>query len=145
MSEPIAPEQMNPYKIALQQLDTVARILGLDDGIHAILQKPKRELTVNFPVNMTSGGTKMFTGYRVQHNTSRGPAKGGLRFHPDTDIDEVRALAMWMTWKCAVVNIPFGGAKGGVVCDPKSPNAGGTRRPDPALHDRDQPHHRAGE
>ena len=114
------PEEMNPYAIALQQLAHVAGILGLDDGIHAILQKPKRELTVHFPVNMESGGTRMFTGYRVQHNTSRGPAKGGLRFHPETDIDEVRALAMWMTWKCAVVNIPFGGAKGGVVCDPKS-------------------------
>ncbi len=111
-------EEMNPYQIALRQLDHVAGILGLDDGIHGILQKPKRELTVNFPVNMEAGGTRMFTGYRVQHNTSRGPAKGGLRFHPDTDIDEVRALAMWMTWKCAVVNIPFGGAKGGVVCDP---------------------------
>ena len=113
-------EEMNPYKIALSQLARVAGILGLDDGIHGILQKPKRELTVNFPVNMESGGTRMFTGYRVQHNTSRGPCKGGLRFHPDTDIDEVRALAMWMTWKCAIVNIPFGGAKGGVVCDPKA-------------------------
>jgi glutamate dehydrogenase (NAD(P)+) len=113
-------EQMNPYEIALSQLAHVAGILGLDDDIHAILQKPKRELTVNFPVNMEGGGTRMFTGYRVQHNTSRGPAKGGLRFHPETDIDEVRALAMWMTWKCAIVNIPFGGAKGGVVCDPQT-------------------------
>ncbi len=113
-------EEMNPYAIALKQLASVAAILGLDDDIHAILQKPKRELTVHFPVNMESGGTRMFTGYRVQHNTSRGPAKGGLRFHPETDIDEVRALAMWMTWKCAIVNIPFGGAKGGVVCDPKT-------------------------
>jgi len=113
-------EEMNPYAIALSQLAHVAGILGLDDDIHAILQKPKRELTVNFPVNMESGGTRMFTGYRVQHNTSRGPAKGGLRFHPETNIDEVRALAMWMTWKCAIVNIPFGGAKGGVVCDPKT-------------------------
>ena len=127
MPEPMTPssltttaEEMNPYKIALSQLAHVAGILGLDDGIHGILQKPKRELTVNFPVNMESGGTRMFTGYRVQHNTSRGPAKGGLRFHPETDIDEVRALAMWMTWKCAIVNIPFGGAKGGVVCDPKA-------------------------
>lgn len=113
-------EEMNPYAIALSQLAHVAGILGLDDDIHAILQKPKRELTVHFPVNMESGGIRMFTGYRVQHNMSRGPAKGGLRFHPETDIDEVRALAMWMTWKCAVVNIPFGGAKGGVVCDPKT-------------------------
>ena len=111
---------MNPYQIALRQLDHVAGILKLDDGIHAILQKPKRELTVNFPVQIEGNGTRMFTGYRVQHNTSRGPAKGGLRFHPETDLDEVRALAMWMTWKCAIVNIPFGGAKGGVVCDPKT-------------------------
>ena len=122
MPEPMTPtaEEMNPYKIALSQLARVAGILGLDDSIHGILQKPKRELTVHFPVNMERGGTQMFTGYRVQHNTSRGPCKGGLRFHPETDIDEVRALAMWMTWKCAVVNIPFGGAKGGVVCDPKA-------------------------
>ncbi len=121
MPEPTTTaEEMNPYKIALRQLAHVAGILGLDDSIHGILQKPKRELTVHFPVNMEAGGTRMFTGYRVQHNTSRGPAKGGLRFHPETDIDEVRALAMWMTWKCAVVNIPFGGAKGGVVCDPKT-------------------------
>ncbi len=105
-------EEMNPYQIALSQLAHVAGILHLDDGIHAILQKPKRELTVHFPVQIEGNGTQMFTGYRVQHNTSRGPAKGGLRFHPETDIDEVRALAMWMTWKCAVVNIPFGGAKG---------------------------------
>jgi glutamate dehydrogenase (NAD(P)+) len=111
-------EETNPYKIALEQLDNVATIIGLDDSIHGILQKPKRELTVNFPVKMDGGGTKMFTGYRVQHNTGRGPAKGGIRYHPETDIDEVRALAMLMTWKCAVVNIPFGGAKGGVVCDP---------------------------
>ena len=114
------PEEMNPYQIALRQLDHVAGILKLDDDIHAILQKPKRELTVNFPVQIEGNGTRMFTGYRVQHNTSRGPAKGGLRFHPETDLDEVRALAMWMTWKCAIVNIPFGGAKGGVVCDPKT-------------------------
>jgi len=114
------PEEMNPYQIALRQLDHVAGILKLDDGIHAILQKPKRELTVHFPVQIEGNGTRMFTGYRVQHNTSRGPAKGGLRFHPETDLDEVRALAMWMTWKCAIVNIPFGGARGGVVCDPKA-------------------------
>jgi glutamate dehydrogenase (NAD(P)+) len=113
-------EDTNPYRNALRQLENVARVLHLDDDIHAVLQKPKRELTVHFPVSLDTGGTQMFTGYRVQHNTSRGPAKGGLRFHPETDIDEVRALAMWMTWKCALVNIPFGGAKGGVVCDPKA-------------------------
>ena len=114
------PEETNPYQIALRQLENVAGLLGLDDSIHQILRQPKRELTVHFPVSMARGGTQMFTGYRVQHNTSRGPAKGGLRFHPDTNLDEVRALAMWMTWKCAIVNIPFGGAKGGVVCDPGS-------------------------
>ena len=113
-------EEASAYQNALRQLENVARVLYLDDGIHAVLQKPKRELTVHFPVSLDGGGTRMFTGYRVQHNTSRGPAKGGLRFHPDTDLDEVRALAMWMTWKCALVNIPFGGAKGGVVCDPKA-------------------------
>lgn len=113
-------ENTSAYATALGQLDNVARILNLDPGIHAILQKPKRELTVHFPVKMDSGGTRMFTGYRVQHNTGRGPTKGGLRYHPDTDLDEVRALAMWMTWKCAIVNIPFGGAKGGVVCDPRA-------------------------
>ncbi len=111
-------DETNPYQIALRQLENVAGLIGLDEGLHRILQQPKRELTVHFPVNMSRGGTQMFTGYRVQHNTSRGPAKGGLRFHPETDIDEVRALAMWMTWKCAIVDIPFGGAKGGVVCDP---------------------------
>jgi glutamate dehydrogenase (NAD(P)+) len=115
-----AAEESNPYQIALRQLDHVAGLLKLDAGVHGILRRPKRELTVNFPVSMEGGGTRMFTGYRVQHNTSRGPAKGGLRFHPETDLDEVRALAMWMTWKCAVVNIPFGGAKGGVVCDPQA-------------------------
>lgn len=115
-----AAEEVNPYQIALRQLENVAGLLELDDSIHQILRYPKRELTVHFPVKMERGGTQMFTGYRVQHNTSRGPAKGGLRFHPDTNLDEVRALAMWMTWKCAIVNIPFGGAKGGVVCDPRA-------------------------
>ncbi|BDI32755.1 glutamate dehydrogenase [Capsulimonas corticalis] len=117
-------EEMNSYQIALRQLENVAGILKLDAGTHAILQHPKRELTVHFPVKMDNGETQVFTGYRVQHNTSRGPAKGGLRFHPETDIDEVRALAMWMTWKCAIVNIPFGGAKGGVVCDPSKLSLG---------------------
>lgn len=119
MATLIPVDESNPYKIALKQLSNVAELIGLDDNIHRILQQPKRELTVNFPVKMDDGQTRVFTGYRVQHNTGRGPAKGGIRYHPETDIDEVRALAMWMTWKCAIVNIPFGGAKGGVVCDPK--------------------------
>lgn len=113
-------ESSNPYQNALQQLDTAARYLELDPGLHDVLKHPQRELTVHFPVKMESGQTRIFTGYRVQHNVGRGPAKGGLRYSPYTDLDEVRALAMWMTWKCAIVNIPFGGAKGGVVCDPKS-------------------------
>lgn len=114
------PESSNPYKNALEQLDIAAQYLNLDPGIHEVLKHPERELTVNFPVKMENGTTRVFTGYRVQHNIARGPSKGGLRYSPRTDLDEVRALAMWMTWKCAIVNIPFGGAKGGVVCDPRA-------------------------
>lgn len=108
----------NPFHIAQQQFDKAAELLDLPQGIHAILRVPNRELTVRFPVKLDDGTTEVFTGYRVQHNLSCGPAKGGLRYHPHVDIDEVRALAMWMTWKCALVNIPYGGAKGGVVVDP---------------------------
>ena len=104
---------------ALAQFDAAANHLGLDDGIREILRAPQRELSVRFPVRLDDGRVRVFTGYRVQHNVARGPAKGGLRYHPRTDIDEVRALAMWMTWKCALVNVPFGGAKGGVTCDPR--------------------------
>ncbi|GIV16036.1 MAG: glutamate dehydrogenase [Armatimonadota bacterium] len=111
--------EANPYKMALQQLAIVAELLNLDPKIHEFLKYPERELTVNFPVQMEDGSVRIFTGYRVQHNRARGPSKGGIRYHPEADLDEVRALAMWMTWKCAVVNIPFGGAKGGVMCDPK--------------------------
>jgi glutamate dehydrogenase (NAD(P)+) len=118
LSEPL--ESTNPYENALHQLDIAARYLELDPGLHEILKHPERELTVHFPVKMDDGSIKIFTGYRVQHNLARGPSKGGIRFSPKTDLDEVRALAMWMTWKCAIVNIPFGGAKGGVVCDPKT-------------------------
>lgn len=112
------PETINAYEMALQQLATVAERIDLDKNIHEMLKYPKRELTVNFPVSLDAGGVKMFTGYRVHHNLTRGPAKGGIRFHPDVDINEVRALAFWMSVKTAIVNIPFGGAKGGVVCDP---------------------------
>jgi glutamate dehydrogenase (NAD(P)+) len=111
-------EQSNPFRIAQQQFDTAAEILALPDGLRQVLRVPQRELTVNFPVHMDDGSTQIFTGYRVQHNLGRGPVKGGIRYHPAVDIDEVRALAMWMTWKCALVNIPYGGAKGGVVVDP---------------------------
>lgn len=118
----------NPFRIAQQQFDIAADILGLPDGIRAILRVPQRELTVNFPVKMDNGGTRMFTGYRVQHNLSRGPVKGGIRYHPNVDIDEVRALAMWMTWKCALVNIPYGGAKGGVIVNPNQLSLGELER-----------------
>ncbi len=107
------------YATALAQFDRAAQILNLDSGLADMLRSCKRELTVNFPVKMDNGEIRRFTGYRVHHNTARGPTKGGIRYAPYVDLDEVRALAMWMTWKCAVVNIPYGGAKGGVVCNPK--------------------------
>ena len=112
-------EELNPYQMALQQLDYVANIIHLDQGVHEMLKRPKRELTVNFPVRMDDNSIRIFTGYRVQHNLARGPAKGGIRYSPETSLDEVRALAMWMTWKCALARLPFGGAKGGVICNPK--------------------------
>jgi len=118
----------NPYQVAVAQFDEAADRLGLSQALRAILCKPKRELTVNFPVRMDNGDVEMFTGYRVQHNITRGPAKGGIRFSPEVSLDEVRALAMWMTWKCAVVNIPFGGAKGGVICDPHKLSRGELER-----------------
>ncbi|HUY41099.1 MAG TPA: Glu/Leu/Phe/Val dehydrogenase [Candidatus Dormibacteraeota bacterium] len=112
--------QQNVWEMAQQQLDEVARLIGLTEGIHLFLRQPKRVLEVSVPVHMDDKRIRVFTGYRVQHNMARGPAKGGIRFHPDVSLDEVKALAMWMTWKCALVNIPFGGAKGGVICDPKA-------------------------
>jgi glutamate dehydrogenase (NAD(P)+) len=108
---------------ARQQFDAAADHLDLDPGTRAILRVPQREYTVNFPVTMDDGSVRVFSGYRVQHNVARGPAKGGLRYHPATDLDDVRALAMWMTWKCALVDVPFGGAKGGVTCDPRTMSA----------------------
>src|SRR5579871_2815827 len=114
------PEVLNPFQVAVAQFDAAAERLNLTQELRAILRAPKRELTVNFPVRMDDGRVEMFTGYRVQHNINRGPAKGGIRYDANVSLDEVRALAMWMTWKCAVVNIPFGGAKGGVICDPKA-------------------------
>ncbi|MBF6591011.1 MAG: Glu/Leu/Phe/Val dehydrogenase [Ktedonobacterales bacterium] len=113
------PEVLNPFTQAVTQFDTAAQRLDLPQALRAILRLPKRELTVNFPVRMDNGRVEMFTGYRVQHNINRGPAKGGIRFDANVSLDEVRALAMWMTWKCAVVDIPFGGAKGGVIVDPR--------------------------
>jgi len=110
----------NPFETAKKQVDIVADLIGLNGGIREMLKHPKRELTVNFPVRMDNGDLRVYTGYRVQYNMARGPTKGGIRYHPQVSLDEVRALAAWMTWKCAVVNIPYGGAKGGIICDPKN-------------------------
>jgi glutamate dehydrogenase (NAD(P)+) len=116
---PVKEQAPNIWAVAQQQFDTAADALDLEDGLRRVLRVPKRQLTVNFPVTMDDGHVEVFTGYRVQHNLSRGPAKGGIRYHQNVDLDEVRALAMWMTWKCAVVNVPFGGGKGGVIVDPR--------------------------
>jgi glutamate dehydrogenase (NAD(P)+) len=119
MHDEVKSAALNPYHMALQQFEAAADKINLSEDMREILRQPKRELTVNFPVRLDNGRVKTFTGYRVQHNVNRGPAKGGIRYGPDVTLDEVKALAMWMTWKCAVVGIPFGGAKGGVICDPK--------------------------
>jgi len=110
--------ELTAYEIAVAQFDKAAAYLDLKPGQCEMLRRPKCELAVNFPIRMDDGSEQVFTGYRVQHSTARGPAKGGIRYHPSVTLDEMRAMAMWMTWKCAVVNIPFGGAKGGVICDP---------------------------
>ena len=112
-------QEMNPWLAAAARFDEAANRLGLDEGMCKVLRTPSKEITVHIPVLLDDGRLEVFTGYRVQHSLARGPAKGGVRFAPDVTLDEVRALASWMTWKCAVVNIPFGGAKGGVICDPR--------------------------
>ena len=119
---------VNPFETAQRQIDIVADLLHLNGGVREVLKVPKRELTVNFPVRMDDGSFRVYTGYRVQYNMARGPTKGGIRYHPQVTLDEVRALAAWMTWKCAVVNIPYGGAKGGVICDPKHMSIGELER-----------------
>ena len=111
---------VNPWNVAREQFDRAAAYLDIKAGVREMLRNTKRELTVNFPVKMDDGSVQIFTGYRVHHNTVLGPSKGGIRYHTDVTMDEVRALAMWMTWKCATVGIPFGGAKGGVIVDPKT-------------------------
>ena len=110
----------NPFDNAIEQLNAVADQLGLDEGMREVLRHCKREFTVNFPVQMDDGSIRVFTGYRVHHNEARGPVKGGLRYSPNVTLDEVRALSMWMTWKCAVAGLPYGGAKGGVIVDPRA-------------------------
>ncbi|MDQ6724005.1 MAG: Glu/Leu/Phe/Val dehydrogenase [Thermoproteota archaeon] len=109
----------NPYQMALKQLEETAKLIDLDPGIHKILSKPKRVLTVSLPVKMDDGNIEVFTGFRSQHNDARGPFKGGIRYHPQVSLEEVMALSMWMTWKCAIVDIPLGGGKGGIICKPK--------------------------
>jgi len=112
-------EELNPFKIAQEQLDAAAKLLELDPAVHSLLREPKRVLEVTFPVRMDDGKVKIFKGFRVQYNDARGPCKGGIRFHPQETIDTVKALAAWMTWKTACVDIPLGGGKGGVICNPK--------------------------
>jgi len=121
-------QEINPWEAQAARFDFAAEKLGLDEGIRKVLSYPTREIIVHIPVNMDNGKLEVFTGFRVQHSIARGPGKGGIRYAPDVTLDEVRALASWMTWKCAVVNIPFGGAKGGVICDPHKMSMGELER-----------------
>ncbi len=121
-------QEINPWEAQAARFDFAAQKLNLDEGIWKVLRYPQREIIVHIPVTMDDGRIEVFTGFRVQHSMARGPGKGGIRYSPDVTLDEVRALASWMTWKCAVVNIPFGGAKGGVICDPKKMSLGELER-----------------
>ena len=121
-------DEKNPFEAMSERFDRAAKLLGLDEDLYAVLRVPSRELKVYIPVRMDSGHIKVFEGYRVQHNFARGPAKGGIRYAPDVTLDEVKALAAWMTWKCAVVNVPFGGGKGGVICNPQQMSQGELER-----------------
>src|ERR671939_273550 len=119
LAPPLVPaNESNPFEAMMRRFDRAAELLKLDGGLYKVLRNPEKQITVSVPVLMDNGEVEVFTGYRVLYNTSRGPAKGGIRFDLQVTLEEVKALAAWMTWKCAVVNIPFGGAKGGVVCDP---------------------------
>ncbi len=121
-------KEENPFESMMSRFDRAAQLLNLDADLYAVMRVPNRELKVYIPTRMDSGRIQVFEGYRVQHNFARGPAKGGIRYSPDVNLDEVRALAAWMTWKCAVVNVPFGGAKGGIVCDPQQMSIGELER-----------------
>src|SRR5450432_3532053 len=121
-------KEANPFESMMSRFDRAAQLLELDPDLYAVLRVPNRELKVYVPTRMDSGRMQVFEGYRVQHNFARGPAKGGIRYAPDVTLDEIRALAAWMTWKCAVVNVPFGGAKGGVICDPQQMSLGELER-----------------
>ena len=128
MSELSANRTINPFEVALKQLEDSAKLINLDEGIHKILAHPKRVLTVSIPVKMDNNKIQVFTGFRSQHNDARGPFKGGIRYHPQVSIEEVKALSMWMTWKCAIANIPYGGGKGGIICNPKEMSDGELER-----------------
>src|SRR3989449_2525402 len=121
-------KEANPFESMMSRFDRAAQLLELDPDLYAVMRVPNRELKVYVPTRMDSGRMQVFEGYRVQHNFARGPAKGGIRYSPDVTLDEVRALAAWMTWKCAVVNVPFGGAKGGIICDPQQMSQGELER-----------------
>src|SRR6202795_5253412 len=131
--QPVVPrmaprEDLNAFRISQMQFDMAAEFLKLDPGLRQVLRTPRRLMEVSIPVKLDNGQVKVFTGFRVQHNMARGPAKGGIRYHPNLTLDEVKALAAWMTWKTATVNLPYGGAKGGVVCDPKRMSKGELER-----------------
>ena len=128
ITAPQVDKEANPWESQRARFDLAAQKLNLDEGLWRVLRYPTREITVYIPVQMDDGHLEVFTGFRVQHSIARGPAKGGIRYSPDVTLDEVRALASWMTWKCAVVNIPFGGAKGGVICDPHKMSMGEVER-----------------
>lgn len=128
MSEPADNNTINPFSVALKQLDEASKIIGIDKGMHDVLAQPKRILIVSIPTRMDNDEIHVFTGFRSQHNDARGPFKGGIRYHPQVSIDEVKALSMWMTWKCAIANIPYGGGKGGIICNPKQMSTGELER-----------------
>jgi glutamate dehydrogenase (NAD(P)+) len=128
MSQPIGNNTINPFTVALKQLEEAAKIVEIDKGMHDVLAQPKRVLTVSIPTRMDNGEIHVFMGFRSQHNDARGPFKGGIRYHPQVTIEEVKALSMWMTWKCAIADIPYGGGKGGIVCDPKQMSTGELER-----------------
>jgi glutamate dehydrogenase (NAD(P)+) len=128
MSESTGSNTINPFAVALNQLGEAAKLVGIDKGMHDILAQPKRILTVSIPTRMDNNEIHVFTGFRSQHNDALGPYKGGIRYHPQVSIDEVKALSMWMTWKCAIVNIPYGGGKGGIICNPKQMSTGELER-----------------
>lgn len=120
MSQPTGNNTINPFSVALKQLEEAAKLVGIDKGMYDVLAHPKRVLTVSLPTRMDNGEIHVFMGFRSQHNDARGPFKGGIRYHPQVTLEEVKALSMWMTWKCAIADIPYGGGKGGIICDPKS-------------------------